>query len=249
MVYTLVGWSQSVGTGSVFVDLDAIKDPHVRVEGKNVIVPSLNNLLGAFAISTNLANARVSSPSLRSVAELSVHPMNVGTTPISNPPMVDIFERPIPLVVDEPLSAKAYHSGAAAEQVTVLAWLGDGPVTKVTGPFYTVKATSSTTLTAYTWTNCIITFEQTLPAGRYQIIGFGAKSAGIIAARLVIPGFGWRPGVIGNTAYSHLPAIRFRYGNCGVLGEFASTSPPTVDVLSSSADTSEEFWFDLIKVA
>jgi len=77
----------------------------------------------------------------------------------------------------------------------------------------------------------------------------------LIAARLVLPGFAWRPGVPGHDAYSDIQAsrfrfgnARFRFGNAGVFGEFTHDSPPTVDCLSASADTTEEFWFDLVKV-
>jgi hypothetical protein len=249
MVFTLVGWSQSIDTGGVLSEIDALADPHIRVEGKKIVVPSLNKLLGAMAVGATMVDARITSPSLRTVIEHTISPLNADAEPLSPPSYVDMFENPIELVVSEQLTAKTAETATGAVQQTVLAWLGDGPVTPVKAKFYTIKATSSATLTAYTWTNVPITFDQTLPAGRYQIIGMRAMSAGMIAARLVFPGYPWRPGVIGNDALTDIEASRFRFGNAGVFGEFTHDSPPTVDCLSVSADTSQTFWFDLVKIA
>jgi hypothetical protein len=88
-----------------------------------------------------------------------------------------------------------------------------------------------------------------LPAGSYDIIGMRAVSTGAIAARLVIPGFEWRPGVIAYDAVGDVELPRFRYGNAGVFGRFTHDSPPTVDFLSVSADTSETVFLDVVKVA
>lgn len=248
-MFTLVAWGKSQAAGAVLAELDALADPHVRCEGRNIIVPSLNKLLGAMAVGANISNARLASPSLRAIAELTINPLNKAAEPLSPPAYVDIFDRPIELVTGEALTAKTSNPAAAAEQHFVLAWLGDGPVTKYVGKFYTVRATSSTTLTPNQWTNVPITLEQTLPAGKYQIVGFAALSAGMVAARLVIPGFPWRPGVPGCDDLADIQAYRFRFGNAGIFGEFDSTSPPTVDCLSISADTTEEFYFDLVKIA
>jgi len=70
----------------------------------------------------------------------------------------------------------------------------------------------------------------------------------LIAARLVFPGYSWRPGVIGRTSASQPDIEIFRYGKFGVFGEFDHNRPPTVDFFSSSADTSETVYLDLVKV-
>jgi hypothetical protein len=155
-------------------------------------------------------------------------------------------ENPIPLVVSEAIRARMRGSESAAEYKVMLILLGAAPITPVKLPYRTVRATSSTTLTAYQWTNGALTFDQTLPAGRYQVIGMRAQSTGLIAARLVFPGYAWRPGVIGYDAVGKVEPLRFRFGNMGILGEFRHDSPPSVDFLSSSADTSEEVYLDLV---
>ena len=66
-------------------------------------------------------------------------------------------------------------------------------------PFWAAKL-GRTTLTAFQWTNAQLTFDQALPAGRYQIVGGRMESAGLLAWRCVIVGGLWRPGAIGFAA-------------------------------------------------
>jgi hypothetical protein len=247
-MFTLIAWSGSVPTGSVLRYVPAVADQHIRVEGNNIVVPAgMNHLLGAFALSANLAQVQIESPALRRTLLYDVIPLNVGVEPLSPVPFMSLFYNPIPLDEFEPLRALAYHSGTTAEQVTVFVWLGDGAQSPVSGEIYTVMATSNTTLTPYAWTNGALTFTQTLPAGTYQVVGFRAQSAGLLAARLVFVGGTWRPGVIGCDAISDIGPEIFRRGGVGIFGEFRHDQPPTVDFFSSSADTSETVWLDLIK--
>ncbi len=249
-MFTLVGYSESQDTGGNLTYVAALADQHVRVEGDNIVVPEeMANLCAALAVGATITQARVESPSLRRTLLLDLPEVNVNAEPVFPLAWSEMFTNPIPLDAFEPLRALVAEGAAGAERETVLIWLGDGAQASVGGEIYTVRATSSTTLTAYTWTNGALTFDQTLPAGRYQVVGMRAESTGLIAARLVFVGLPWRPGCVGcDAAGDHIPPI-FRRGRLGVWGEFAHDQPPTVDFLSVSADTSEEVWLDLIKVA
>jgi len=247
-MYTTIAYDASIGTGTSLVYVTPVADQHIRVEGNNVIVPSgMANLLGVYAGSTNIVRAQVESPSLRRVLLYEVVPLNADREPASPPLWANLFDTPIPLDEYEPLRALAYHSGGAAERMSIIVFLGDGAATPVTGDIYTVRAISSTTLTANAWTNGALTLDQVLPAGSYACVGFRAQSAGLIAARLVFVGGTWRPGTLGCDAATDLNDPIFRRGRLGVLGEFRHDQPPTVDFLSVSADTSEVVWLDLIK--
>ena len=76
-----------------------------------------------------------------------------------------------------------------------------------------------------------------------------AFSTGLICARLVFVGYQWRPGVIGFASNILFNREAFRDGKWGSFGEFAHNTPPTVDFFSSSADTAETLYLDLVKVA
>jgi len=244
--FTLVGWAESQDTGGVLTLMAALADPHVRVQADDVIIPELANLMGCMAVGTTISNARIGSPELRRMFEQQVNPLNLGAEPLSPPLWCDMFENPIPMKAAEALNAYVAETAVGAELEFALAWLGDAAISPYRGPYRTIRATNATTLVVNAWTNGALTFDQTLPAGRYQVVGMWAMSAGLIAARLCPVGGGWRPGVIGGDALSDIQASRFRFGNAGVFMEFAHNSPPTVDFLSISADNSQTVFLDLV---
>lgn len=250
MVFTLVGYSQSLDTAGVLTALDGLPDQHVRVELKNIIVPrEMNHLAGALAVGATITGAQLESPTLRRTVLLDLAPINVGVEPVSPTPLARLFGIPIPLDEDEALRALAAEGAAGAERETVVVWLADGPLSPVDGEVYTVRATGTTTLVGYAWTNVPLTFAQVLPAGRYQVVGMRAESAGCIAARCVFVGGVWRPGCVGYDAIGDHEDVIFRRGMLGVWGEFSHTQPPSVEFLSISTDTAEVVYLDVIRIA
>lgn len=248
MPFTLVAWTESQDS-AVLVNIAALADPHVRVVADDIYVPALSFLSGYHFHGANFTQGQISSPSLRVQNLIDVEPADLAAEPGSPPAFHDLFENPIPLVASEAINTLMAEDAAGASRVTALVWFSSGPVTPVTGKIQTVRATGATTLGASVWTNCALTFSQTLPAGRYQVVGMRAQSAGAQAARLVVPGFSWRPGCIGCDADGDIDPPRLRYGRAGVWCEFDHDAPPTVDFLSVSADTAEVVHLDLIKIA
>ena len=100
------------------------------------------------------------------------------------------------------------------------------------------------------WTNGPLVLSETLPVGKYQIIGFRAVAADLVAARLVFIGAGaeTRPGVPGVAADTVVAPTGFGPGELGVIGEFDSETPPSVDVLGGAAGV-QSYEIDLIKTA
>jgi hypothetical protein len=251
MVYTTIAWYLNAQTGGVLTDAKTIKDPHISQTDLRYVIPeAVRNLAGAFAASANLTDTVLETPSLRRVAPIYVSPLNSGSVkPTSPVRFMDMFDNPLPLTATEQLSAKVAGSETAATDFIVIAFLSDGAVRPVTGPYYTVKATANATLQPWQWTPVTPTFASTLPVGRYQIIGLRAQSPNLIAARIVVPGQPWRPGVIGVGAITDKEADRFRFGRAGVLAEFDMSTGFQIECLASAADTSEVFYIDLVPVA
>ena len=248
-MFTTIGWSESQDSGGVLVNVAGIPDQSVTVTADDIVVPNdLPNLAGVIAIGATISLARIEAPSLRRMVLLDVDPLNIGAEPIFPSVLNQKFDNPIALDPAESLRAQVAEGAAGAEQETVIAWLSDGPLAPVSGEIFRIRATSATTLVAFTWGNCPLTLGQTLPAGRYQVVGMSALSAGCLAARLVFVGYQWRPGCVGVDALSDGGDMIFRNGSLGVWGEFEHTQPPTVDFLSVSADTAETVFLDLIKV-
>lgn len=248
-MFTLAGFFESSGATSL-TEVAALADPHLRVVGDDIIVPPLGNLAGVLAKSNTVNDARVESPSLRRFVNFSVHPVREGASHLNRNPenyWVDLFDRIVPLDVSEAVNLKVAES-TAADAVYGLIWFADGMDAVPDGPVRTVRATGTATLTANAWTNFAITFDEDLPAGRYAIVGAAGQSAGLVGFRFVIPGYMWRPGTIGITDVSYVSMRSFRYGGKGSWGEFEHDLPPTVDMISISADTTEKIWLDLVQV-
>lgn len=245
MAHTLIAWNENQATETLTA-IAGLADQHVTVSGNDIIVPALNKLGGIYGLGASVSNAQMASPSLRTFLNLDVAGLDIAAEPASPPNWMDLFDRPVDLIATEALNFNITNDATARS--TGLAWLMDEITPLAAGKITTIRATASTTLTAYGWTNVALTFSQTLPAGRYQIVGMKAFSAGGIAARCVIPGYAWRPGAIAQDAISDLTPERFRHGRMGSWGEFGHQEPPTVDFLSASADTSETVFLDLIKI-
>jgi len=173
-----------------------------------------------------------------------------------------LFARPLPLVGGE--KCNALSQNATDETTLVAALVGSSNITQgmldSVRPTHSIIGDGDTTITALTWTECDITWDQDLPKGKYAVVGmkFGyyiAAAPLACVARLVLPGnTDWRPGVPGTLiggahcmAYdaTHLPCwdwplmskIAFEHDN-----------PPNIECVSNAAITDETVELLLQKV-
>ena len=246
MLHT-IGFSGQPASASL-TNIAGLADQTMTVNGNNITITApVNNLVAAYGRGAHMTRAQIFTPSLNRLYPYEIAPVDVSATPQQPNRFAFFPESPIGLQDEEFMQAIVIDA-TAAEQADVFAWLSDGPIAPISsGEIFTARATGTTTLTAATWTNVAITFTSTLPSGNYQCVGLRAQSTGLVAARMVFPGYEWRPGVIGCTATSDLgyPTV-FRFGHLGEFGRFKNTVPPTIDCYSLSADTSETFHLDLI---
>jgi hypothetical protein len=254
MPLTTVAYYEAQTLAAAYLPIAAVADQHVRVVGDDIQMPTLNQIValaGGISSTTLLNQLRLSSPSLRERGLFQVSPVNVAASnvePGSPHRVVDLRDTPLVLVPGEQLNAEALGT-VTTEEAWCIAWLADGPIAPVKGNIFTVRVTgAAVALTAGAWNNRALTFEEDLPRGRYQLVGMRPESAGMIAARAVFVGGGWRPGALGCNVVEDLQNNIFRYGNLGVLGEFEDIEPPTIDFLSVSADTLLYCYLDLIQV-
>jgi len=258
MPFHVVAWSQSVDPAGAFVALTAVADPIVTVQSPNIQVPTLSRIiLAAAGLETAAAQqARITAPSRRVLALQRVAPTQGNAAAASLPgdpqKVMDMKLNPLQMVVGEQVQFEINSDPAAAQIQWGLVWFADAPVAPVTGAMFTIRATGATALVAQQWTLVSpVTFAENLPRGRYQVVGFRAQSANMIAARIVLVGGqpqGWRPGVLGTNTDRHLEDDSFRYGNLGVFGEFEDTDLFSVECLAAAADAAEVFYADLIQV-
>ena len=249
MPFSLVGWSESQDS-AVLIEVAALADPHLTSVGDIVRVPQFaSHLVGLYALGLNVTRAQLRSPSLRRILNLEVMPLDRFALPSTPLPIAMFPLSPIPLDVDEDITALAAEDAVGAIRTSIFAFLADGPFEPITGQIFTVRATAAVTLGVGIWTNAALTFDQQLPAGEYQIVGATFRSTNLVAFRFVFPGGASRPGGIGNLAVNAVINAGQRRGGWGEWGRFRHTVPPTVDFLAFVADAAEAGEIDLIKVA
>lgn len=249
--WTLAAYSQSVDLGDVLTAINAVADQHITVSGTFIRVPTdLNKLMGYGVLmsSGGTQRAQIAAPSLRGLALMDFEPA-VNALVWGSPPEMTVKPRnPVQLVPTEGLEVYLRNDPAAAERQYALVLLSDGPVDPVEGPIFSVRGTTAISLSAGLWVNGAITFTQTLPAGKYRIVGMRALGTNLVAARLVFVGGLYRPGVPAINAVGDLDNPFFRNGVLGDWGDFDALTPPTIDALGVT-DTTQTYIFDIQKIA
>jgi len=249
-MFTMVAWQQSVAENSAYTALNAVIDNHVTTSGTIIYVPKLNNLIGVAAqVGTNGTKCKLRSPSLRGKVEHEVHPVANSATTIAPFTYAMFTDLPIPLTEGEGLEALTLSSDTTASVKTVIAFLSDGPISPVTGEVMTVGVSATITSVVGQWVGGSLTFSQTLPRGRYALVGASFYETDCLAVRFVPIGESHRPGVIGRASVSTIDNPLFRYGKMGSFFEFDSLTPPSIEILhAAAASQSINGYVDLIRV-
>jgi len=249
--FTLVGWQESLDEDAVLSNVSACSDQHVTVSGDRIFVPSLNKLVAEYAAQANtVTQAQLQSPSLRRVCLLDIGCIQQGLVPSGSESFYPHFNCPIDLEVNEGVEAFMLKPADGAIVATVLAWLADGALAPVVGEVFTIRVTATITSVVGQWVNGALTFTQTLPVGKYAIVGanFLEHGGDLIAFRFVVPAYEWRAGGLACNDYGARPHASQRYGGMGVWCEFDSVNPPSIDILAAAAAAQTIVGFiDLIK--
>jgi len=247
-MFTLAGYYQNVDTGGALTYINALPDQHLRVEGYNIIVPEALPYLGCIAGGCSSATqVQFEAPSLRRILNPDVYPYSVTTLFNSGSNIMELWENPLVLTPGEPVRIRVSEGASGATDVVGLVWFTDGRVTPVEGEFFTLRCNTSTVTSTFAWANTSLILTQTLPAGRYGVVGMGIYGGNIIAGRLVFVGLPWRPGVTADTSLTIARSRYFRFGNLGIWGEFTHDQPPTIDLLVA-ASASAIVFLDLVRL-
>jgi hypothetical protein len=229
----------------------------------------LSKLHSVFGVSAHLESISPQAASMLPLPYPNLQPNNIGTAAESPARFWDFSRAPKPLRPTEMFSIFASQTDGSSEEVAVFTQFTDGVVVPApalaTGPsisgngmLTTAHATATTTLTANAFTQVTPALDNPLPAGMYALVGARVQSAGALAFRMKpIQEPLWRPGGVGTQTADQLEAPGQRYINpltgmvshWGVWLTFFQNTVPNVDIWSTSADTKEDMWFDLIKLS
>lgn len=200
----------------------------------------------------NLSAVRINAPSMRSFILPEIYPVTVGADVPSGQGPIIWGQRGPRFAPQEYYIVEVSRGGADAQPVLAGLWVGQDQAPAPPGPTFTCVASASPTIVAGSWVLASITFNQTLPAGRYAVVGLGVVCNDCTFARLVFPGLSqYRPGVVVQDTYGDFPwSQAFRFGAFGTMGEFVHNAPPAMEFLGDTAGAeSAVIYLDLVKVA
>lgn len=230
-------------------DLNAVTDQHLTVSASNkFILPYPADILAAVALGATLSRARIVAPSLRSVNFPNIRPIIVGAAIPTRPPVSEFMQSHTPRVrLNEELNIQV--TNGAIERGTGFLWLQKQYQPPPPGPVYSARFTAAITGSAFQWDSGSITQVDTLPSGRYSVIGMSCHGANLMAARLIFPEGGPRPGVLANVQAADTDENRWRDGRYGEFGQFEQTALPLLELFKSAAGVTQELTLDLVKLS
>lgn len=228
-----------------------LTDPAVSPDASgNPILPKPMFLQwGAFG-GVNITQAQLNVPSLRTPFLPSLYPLMSSDTISSDPNIFDYRGQPFLLPMNQGLEVDATLSSGTASATGCLSISEEQtPAPIAAAQIFTTQFTASITCVARTFVSGTVTFQNSLPYGTYAVVGGTVQSATGIFWRLIFPGQAWRPGTFCCTALTNRGPFAGRKQPHGVWGTFVSTSPPQVEVMAQSTDSSQTGYLDLIKIA
>lgn len=247
----LLAYTKASAGGVSLEDVPGVQDTWATLNGSShYLLPQDMLVRAVYSLSPNITMEQISQPKLRAIALPSPVPFDVGTAPTSIPAIDWCFPPYFKLgATDELAILQSDNAGGAIQKYAFLV-LQDQDVRNLPqNNIITLHATASITLGNKVWGLGTFTLDQTIPYGQYAVVGMDVVGANLIAARLVFPAGGPRPGVIARTSQANKPSLRFRDGSLGVWGYFNSTALPSIELFGNAAPTTQDIWIDVIKVS
>lgn len=241
-------FSASIATG-VETDLTAVQDGILTIQNNHFLPPQDLQIWYAAAMATNIQRARFSSGSLRIPTTPYIRPITAALIPNDPVRFANYQTNPLTARAQEELQVLAFQNAAGAQRVTVPIGFGVNYTPAPVGNIFSMRGTSITAAVANAWTQCAVTWQDTIAQGTYAVIGLDHQSANGQAARLIILNQYWRPGVISMPGIADRGDEYFRRGMLGEFGRFTANYLPIPEVLCNAADAAHEFYLYFIRVA
>ena len=250
-MHNLVACYANVAQNAALTNLTPVTDPLVTIQNSRFIFPSdvqIGCILGNVESGSRM---RINTPQFRSIALPEVYPVKITAENGTNPPVMGPIWDTLKVPKNDEFGLDVSRAGAGAADCFAGIWYAPAFVPAPKGPIITMRATATIVLTVGTWVTQNLTFDQSLPYGKYAVVGMDAQCGDAMFARLAFPGqTQFRPGVPVVEAYgSYTNPQIFRYGNFGLFGTFDSTAQPLVEVLGHTAGSEAGVYLlDLIKI-
>jgi len=259
MPFNMVGFTEATpGTGIVPLAPGG-KEQLYMVSGDDLMItkeaPFILGIIAA-AVATG-ARAILRQPKMIDYDIIKVAELGMSSPTCAYTPKM---ARPLPLRVDK-LNALIVNAGDEAALIGLL--LGSGKITQAmkdaVNPTHVIFGVGDTTITAYEWSPCPITWAESIDAGVYEVVGmrcgtYLAAAWQMGLARLSIPGKqSWKPGVPTTRMladHKEYQNARYEmYADWPQMGiKFDTQHMPNIELLSPAAITDQNVELTLVKV-
>lgn len=248
-MFHVLAFTLNTGAGLTNQDAPGVTDGYATLQNSHYVINQDVQVRAAYAQGATLSRARINTPALRQISLPSIVPVEVAATPSDYPALCEYDPfMPILKAIDE-IAVEVSNSGGVADREIAGLWvqpIGGRPAQQ--GPTFTVRCTAAITTGNLTWGAGALVFDQTLPAGRYQVVGMDLIGANAIFARLRFSDQTMLPGCLARATIAATPRDTFRMGKFGAFGEFVTQSAPTLEGFGSAALTTQEIYLDLVRV-
>jgi hypothetical protein len=231
-------------------DIPAVNDTVITISNNHFIPPVPMRILAVAATAVNFGRVKISTPKLRATAQIQFPRGTTAAGAFTFSQVNLLTDMPISINAIDELSCLITTTAVAATQPTCGIWLDDGHTMSPRGEPYWIHGTSTPTGIANGWSNAAITLDQTLPAGRYSVIGMRVTGVpAVVMARLIFPTQIFRPGVPGCTANTANEGYFWENGHFGEYGQFASVAQPLLEVFTNAAGAvTPDVWLQLLRL-
>jgi hypothetical protein len=245
-VYHVVGYTANTFGVNNF-DMAPIPDDIIAISNGHYLPHIPLQLYGGWLSGTLLSAIRLVTPRSRQIVPPPLYPIQQATLPPDRPHIFDRRNNSFLLNAVEEVSMQCNLGGAANALTYAIMFWGQSLDPVPTGDIYALHGTSVTAATANAWSTVTVTWDQTIPAGTYTIIGSQHVSTNAIAHRWIFKNQILRPGFISMTSLGNIADPSMYYGGWGSFGSFNTYTYPSVQVLCNGADASHDITMFMIK--
>jgi hypothetical protein len=248
MFHLLAYYTNDLASAASNVALGTVTDQIIASANSGYQMPEDMRLMASYAGNDAFTDVRLNTPSMRRLFLPSITPVSATTLPGNMPPTNFYGDYGPSIQKTEYLQVEASRGVVAASDAYAGIWVTPGRRAVSGGPINSIRCTAAVTIAEGTWASGQLTFGQTLPAGRYQVVGMDAYGTNLLFARLIPYGATYRPGVLAQGAVGEWSGMDFRYGRAGVFCEFESTALPGIELFGVGAGSAQTIFLDLIRV-
>jgi hypothetical protein len=250
----LFDYSDSTSAAQTDTDIPLKTDTSVPSTNSHPLLPIPMWVQWVCGVGLTMTRLRISTPRVKAIARPVIQPVNQAATMADPLPICEYWRHNIQLNPVEEVQMLRTNTTAVAEVDHALLCVGDNQRNVQQGDLYTARGTTSFTPTINAWSAGVITMDDTLQVGRYQIIGMRVNDATGIGARLVFPGTplagatltNFRPGVPCRKNNGQSDWYPSRFGHIGPYGEFESFALPQLEIMDAGPTANPEVFFDIV---